>query len=298
MTLVAIMLINTALLGQSLPDKLNINLSLVAPGAAELSNNTWGYQRSEVTLYKRPKNLLSKTLVFHGFGYVNNNFNFTDKSSILSGLSTNFHDFRYTIIVSSRLKNPRWTLLNAARLTLRSDFRNSFNLGQEVFPFFQSVAQYSVRKDGRLKIGLGLSLNNDLGYYVFAPTGVVNYKSKKGAFTVDLVYPNLTVLYRPNRRTELGLIGNVEGGIYRMRTLPLQGFRPPGTHFQHLQLSASPTFSYRLNPKKPYWLNIRAGYTFLRNLRLLNKDLKYDETLRLDADNNLLFRAGWSWRFM
>jgi hypothetical protein len=296
-TIACLLLLSNITKAQSLPDKLNINTTYVLPGdvAFQRNNNDWSYMRNEITLYKKPKNLMKKTLVFHGFGYVNNQFSFGNESGALAGLSNNFHDLRYTIIMSSRMKNKRWTWLNAARVTVRSDFKNRFVLGEEVFPFFQSVPQYSFRKDGRFKAGLGISLNNDLGYYVIAPTAVINYRSKNSKFTADLVYPNLTLLHRPNKRTEWGMIANVEGGIYRMERL---AGVPAANHFRHLQLSAAPILNYKLNPKKPHWISVRAGYTFLRRVELLNN--KYDavENIDLDADNNLLFRAGWVWRFM
>jgi hypothetical protein len=282
---------------QNLPDKLNINSSYVLPGKVNTpgNSNQWSYLRNEITYYKKPKNLMKNTLVFHGFSYINNQFGFENKNDKLAGLSDNFSDVRYTIIVSSRLKNKRWTWLNAARLALRSDFQNRFVPGQEIYPFFQSVPQYALRKDGRLKVGIGISLNNDLGYYVIAPTAVINYRNKNNKFAVDFVYPNLTAVYKPNRRTEFGVIGNIEGGIYRMRPLASDN---RASYFRHLQLSAAPMLNYRLNPKKSYWLTIRAGYTFLRRLQLLDRKYESISNLELDADNNLLIRAGWSWRFM
>lgn len=295
--LLATCMVTISLQAQNLPDKFNFNVGITLPGDVNSKpGNSWGYQRSEISVYKKPKNLMKKTLVFHGFGYINNNFTFPDRTSALNGISTNYHDARYTIIVSSRLKNPRWSWLNAARVTLRSDFKNKFVPGQEIYPFFQSVAQYSWRKDGRFKTGIGISLNNDLGYYIIAPTAMVNYRSKNNKFALDLVYPNLNIVFKPTKRFEWGVISNIEGGIYRMRPLTTPTER--AAHFRHLQLATSPMLSYRLNPKKNYWLNFRAGYTFLRRIELLNNDYKAIRNFTLDADNNMLLRVGLVQRFM
>lgn len=218
-------------------------------------------------------------------------YNFRDMSPELNTLSERLYDLRYGMIFIYQLGHPKWSLLAAPRLLVRSDFRESFS-GNNVFVSGLLLANYNPDGNNRLVWSFGFTLTNDFNRNLLIPIAGLTYKDEK--YTIEVAYPRVNLLYKPVRRVEWGITGSIDGAIFRRQGLALAG-NPTARHVRIINVFAGQAFHYNLY--KNLWFNSQVGYAFLRNYDLMDADFQAIKFVDTDLKGSFFFKTGVSVRF-
>ena len=146
---------------QSATDFLSINYSVISKsefkddvGETQLSHFDFNFVTPTIQLNSRTK--INNIIYYRLLNY--------QYSSLLNSaeiMPQELHEIKYTLLTRYKF-NSKWELLLVPRISIRSDFKDNLN-SNDLFPAVSTIVMKTSQKNERLKWGLGLNYNNDLG---------------------------------------------------------------------------------------------------------------------------------------
>jgi hypothetical protein len=176
---------------------------------------------------------------------------------------TSFQEIKYTLLARFALSNY-WELLCIPRLSIRSDFKS--NLSQDdLFPSFAAVAIKTSRSNDKMKWGLGLGYNNDLGKNSVIPILSLNYTND--AMRLNVFFPtHANLIFTSAPKIEYGFGFTTDAALVHINTSDeVEYLRTLNVHF-------NPILSY--NVVSNFWVHFKAGAILRRQYDLYNSDFE------------------------
>lgn len=218
-------------------------------------------------------------------------YNFSGLPPALRHAPADLVDLQYGAILIYDFAHPKWSMLAAPRLIMRSDENHIFDRSSL---FFGGILLVNYNPDGedRLVWSAGLALANDFNRNVLIP--IVGLTFKNHRFNIEVTYPRVNVLYKPIRKIEWGATAGIAGGIYgtnRSDAMPGQDW----SYTRTIDVQTGQTFNYLISEK---WVfNTFIGYSIVRNYDPMSGDFKPIRSIDADLKPGLFVRTGLSIRF-
>jgi hypothetical protein len=179
-------------------------------------------------------------------------------------------------------KNESFSSLSEA---LKEDINSD-----DFFPFLIALGNYSIGGDPNFTIGVGVALTSDFRYNALIPIAALRYESEKTK--LEIVYPNLNLLYKKSSNLEFGLFGNVDGAISNVQG---NSFDNITIQYQrNLQVLIAPTVSFRIF--KQIFGHLKAGVVPISNIQALDGSFQKIDVLTRELDPHFFVRSGISLR--
>jgi hypothetical protein len=278
-------------LAQKLSDVVYVSYSTL-PSTKVLGDESieWSLQRFDVTINASVKVKDTTWRIFPFVGYTNSKMNFKSVNNrILPTSDFDLHSIRGGFNIINNV-TEKWAVLISTGVSFRSDFTSSSNSDS----FFPGLLVAANRKfNRRFSILAGVALNNDFGRDLLLPYFGFFYRSKDNKFSSELFFPNLHITVRPYPWLELGFSGSFDATIHAINSLVLTN--NSNAEFHRMQIvSFGPSLGVRL--MKQFWLNVRAGYTLLRENEFLDKDFNNQMQTNLNGEDSWFVRGVISYR--
>lgn len=238
----------------------------------------------------RPVQIGSRLKWIQNFYARSMKFDFANLQEEFASAPSRLNDFHYGAIFLYDFKNPRWSIFISPKLLSRSDSRNVFSSGALFFNWL-ALLNYNPDQSKRLVWSVGFALANDFNRNVLIPIAGVTVNNTR--FTIEVAYPRVNALYKPNDRIEWGMTAGVNGGIFRVKSIQLQQ-DGQADYVRILNVQAGQTFNYKLSQKLIF--NSFIGYAVVRNYDFMNDDFMLLALRDLDQNGSLLLRTGISAR--
>jgi|GEM_PF-3432964 len=215
---------------------------------------------------------------------------FADLHQEFAAAPSRLNDLQYGAIFLYDFQDPRWSIFISPRIIARSDSKIDFSSSAL---FFNGIAllNYNPDQSKRLVWSVGFALANDFNRNVLIPIAGVTYNDNR--LTIEVAYPRVNALYKPNNRIEWGVTAGVNGGIFRVKSIQLQQDRW-ADYVRVLNVQAGQTFNYKLSQK--LIVNSFIGYAVVRNYDFMDDDFKLLAVRDLDQKGSFLLRTGISAR--
>jgi hypothetical protein len=226
---------------QTLSDAIFVNYTLMPNSYKQGDNATLGINNFEVNAVVPPIKIGKRVQIFNGLYYRYTHFNSRVRQGDIGyDLTNTLHDARCSLIVSAKL-TERWGLLGIGRLVMRSDLQSRVS-GRDFFPFGLLLATYTIKTDPLIRVGFGAVVTSDFGYNSILPFATLRYESSK--IKLEVIYPNLNLVYKKSDSFEFGLFAAVEGAIFRVAE---RNEAHQVRFFQkNIQILVAPTFTHRI----------------------------------------------------
>lgn len=203
-------------------------------------------------------------------------------------LSNNLHDIRYSAIIRAGISD-RFEILSITRVLLRSDLQANLQ-GNDFFPFALVLGNYAIGGNKDFTVGLGVALNSDFRYNAIIPVAALRYESTK--VKLEIIYPNINLLYKQSSSLEFGLFANIDGSISRVGAHQMGN---DAIRFQrNFQVLVAPTVSFRVY--KQIFGHFKAGLVPISNYQLLDADYQAIEAYTRRLNPTFFLRTGISFR--
>jgi len=278
--------------GQTFDDKLFVNYSLAPPvNFRDIPGKSHTYNSIEVQLSLPPVRVGSRLQWVNVLYSKSVIYNFDDTSESFRGLSERFSDIRYTSLFNYKFANPKWALLVAPTVMVRTDFADGLST-KDLFPQGAAFATYAPHGDNSLVFSVGAVLTNDFNHNLVAP--LVGLVSKTERLTVELTYPRVNILYKPTKKLEWGVTATADAAIFKSKRWAWADHQT-SQYVRTVNLFAGQALNYKLHGG--LWLNTQVGYAFLRNYDLLDADYQPIKAAGTDLEGSFMFKAGVSLRF-
>lgn len=187
----------------------------------------------------------------------------------------------------------RWQVEAMPFVSLRSSLEQTFDASKELFVNGMVGLLYAPLRDSSLQIGVQVLYLTELGRDKWLPLPNVRYNSPDGRWSIDIPFPTINLLYRPNNNWEVGIYQHLELGHYRIAALPLPDGRV--AHYARPEtITAGLVLTRHITG--PVWFTLRPGVQVENTLRLLDSDRNEIRDARLTLQQQFVLKAGISVR--
>ena len=274
---------------QTLKDPIYLNFSFFPASISGTNATDLSISSVEANLGTPVIKIGNKIQLINILYYRNSRFDFQPNNSIENEtLASDLHDVRYSAVFRVNI-SKRVEFLSINRILIRSDLKEDIN-SDDFFPFLIALGNYSIGGDPNFTIGVGVALTSDFRYNALIPIAALRYESEKTK--LEIVYPNLNLLYKKSPNLEFGLFGNVDGAISNV-----QGNSFDNTTIQYqrnLQVLIAPTVSFRIF--KQIFGHLKAGIVPISNIQALDGSFQKIDVLSRELDPHFFVRSGISLR--
>lgn len=284
-----LLLFNLQLNAQTLQDPIYLNYSIFPYANIGSNGENIEIKSVEAKLATPIINIGKRVKLINTMYYRNSQFHFSAGNTEESQTFTsNLHDIRYSAILRASI-SERLELLSISRVLLRSDLQQTLN-DNDFVPFVLILGNYAIKGNPDFTIGLGVALNSDFTHNAIIPVAALRYESAK--VKLEIVYPNVNLLYKKSSSLEFGLFANVDGSISRIAQ---NSIGDDNVHFQrNFQVLVAPTISFRIFDQ--IFGHFKAGIVPISNYQLLDSNREEIEAYTRELDPSFFFRTGISFR--
>jgi Domain of unknown function (DUF6268) len=248
---------------QSATDFLSINYSAISKsefkdkiGEAQLSHFDFNFVTPTIQLNSKTK---INNIIYYRFS----EYQYSSFPNLLEIVPQELHEVKYTLLTRHKF-NAKWELLLVPRISIRSDFKDNLN-SNDLFPAVSTIVMKTSQKNERLKWGLGLNYNNDLGKNSIIPILAFSYVSDKMKF-ISYFPNNANLTFLPSKKIEYGFGFTADPTLFHINTTDSIDY------LRTLNVAVNPTFSYNLTSN--FWLNTKAGWVLRRNFDFYNSNFE------------------------
>jgi hypothetical protein len=280
------LIFNQFVSSQAKVDFISMNYSYIAKSNFKDKNGAISMNFFDVNFITPTIKFGAKTKVNNILYYRNSSYNFDDFFVENVDFPNKFHEIKYTILARHTFTS-NWELFFIPRFSIRSDFEESLT-NKDFFPAVSTIMMKTSQKNDKIKWGIGVGYNNDLGKNSVIPILAINYLSDK--MKLNAFFPNnANLTFTPLKKIEYGFAFTTDAALVHVNTLDSVDY------VRTLNVHINPTFSYHLGAN--FWLNGKAGVVIQRQFDLYNANFEASSD---DFENKLkpagFFQIGLSLR--